>query len=202
MDDVTTTLARMRCPNCGDEYEPGMVRCADCDVPLVGLDEEAEPVMPPVEVDTRLGRFHPAVGDLIAGVLDRRSIPHRLRRHDDEMEVLVERAWRDDLRTEFAVSWNEMLRGLDESLTEEVRTLGGNAPGWFDAPRGGYVDRTGRMVVEADDDDRQADAARVIGPGLMTIGAITIATGWLLLSSPALVVLGIGLAIAGLFTPR
>lgn len=192
----------MRCPNCGDEYEPGVAQCADCGVPLVDLDAEVEPVTRPGEIDTRLGRFHPAVGEVIGGVLERRSIPHLLRRTDDEMEVLVEREWRNDLRTELAVSWNEMLRGLDEEQTEEIRTLGGNAPGWFDAPRGGYVDRTGRMVVAADEDDDEADEARIIGPALLTMGAITIVVGWLVVSSPGVVIAGIAMAIAGVFTPR
>jgi hypothetical protein len=192
----------MRCPNCGDEYEPGVARCADCGVPLVDLDAEVEPVAPPGEVDTRLGRFHPAVGEVVGGVLERRSIPHLLRRTDDEVEVLVERAWRDDLRTEFAVSWNEMLRGLDEDRTEEVRVLGGSAPGWFDAPRGGHVDRTGKMVVAFDEDDDEADQARIIGPALLTMGAITIVVGWMVISSPGLVIAGIAMAIAGVFTPR
>jgi hypothetical protein len=192
----------MRCPNCGDEYEPGVARCADCGVPLIDPDSDVEPVVPPALVDTRLGRFHPAVGDVIGGVLERRAIPHLLRPTDDEVEVLVEREWRDDLRAEFAVSWNELLRGLDEQRSEEVRTLGGSAPGWFDAPRGGYVDRAGRMVVVGDEDDDEADQARMIGPALLTMGAITIVVGWLVVSSPGLVIAGIAMAIAGVFTPR
>jgi hypothetical protein len=192
----------MRCPNCGDEYEAGVERCADCDVPLVDSDVEVEPIAPVPHIDARLGRFHPAVGELIAGMLDRRSIPHTVRVHDDEVEVLVDQSWRDDLRAEFAVSWNELVRGLDEPATEELRALGGNAPGWFDAPRGGYVDRTGRMVVEVEDDDLDADASRVIGPALLAAGAIVAITGWYLFESPGMVVLGIALAIVGLLTPR
>jgi hypothetical protein len=179
-----------------------VTRCADCGVPLVDAHAEVDPVAPPAEVDTRLGRFHPAVGDVIGHLLERRSIPHLLRRTDDEVEVLVEREWRDDLRAEFAVSWSEMLRGLDEQRNEEVRTLGGSAPGWFDAPRGGYVDRTGRMVVAADEDDDEADQARIIGPALLTLGAIAIVVGWLVISSPGVVIAGIAMALAGVFTPR
>lgn len=191
----------MRCPNCGDEYEPDVLRCADCDLPLTDGEGDVEIPSRPPKVDTRLGRFHPAVGRLVADVLDRRSIPHTVAPSDDETEVLVDRDWRDDLRTEFAVSWTELLSGLDEGDVEEVRSLGGNAPGWLDAPQGGYVDRQGRMVVDAGE-DADADAARVVGPALLTMGAIAIVTGWLLLSSPALVVAGIGLAIVGLIVPR
>ena len=193
----------MRCPVCGDEYEPDVVRCADCDVLLydAALGEVDLPEPAP-QMHARLGRFHPAVGELIAQVLDRRSIPHTVQAHDDGAEILVDHQWRDDLRTEFAVSWDEILRGLDEEHLEQIRGLGGSAPGWFDAPQGGYVDRTGRMVVATDQDDDDADAARVIGPALLTVGGIAIVAGWLLLSMPGVVVLGIGLAIVGLIIPR
>jgi hypothetical protein len=191
----------MRCPNCGDEYEDGVLRCADCAVPLVDQDAVLEPV-PPTQDDARLGRFHPAVGELIAGMLDRRSIAHTVRVHDDEVEVLVDRSWRDDLRTEFALSWGELVRGLDEAATAELRELGGDAPGWFDAPRGGYVDRTGKMVVEVEDEDRDADASRVIGPALLAGGVILAITGWYLVSSPGIVVAGLALALVGLLVPR
>lgn len=180
-----------------------MVRCADCDVPLYdpAQGEVDLPARAP-EIDARLGRFHPAVGELIAQVLDRRSIPHTVQTHDEGNEILVDRQWRDDLRTEFAVSWDEILRGLDEEHVEHIRGLGGSAPGWFDAPQGGYVDRAGRMVVATEEDDDDADAARVIGPALLTVGGIAIVVGWLVLSMPGMVALGVGLAIVGLIIPR
>lgn len=191
----------MRCPVCGDEYEPDVVRCADCDVPLYD-PAHGELDLPAPEIEARLGRFHPAVGELIAQVLDRRSIPHTVQTRDDSDEILVDSQWRDDLRTEFAVSWDEILRGLDEEHVEHIRSLGGSAPGWFDAPQGGYVDRAGRMVVATEEDDDDADAARVIGPALLTVGGIAIVVGWLVLSMPGMVALGVGLAIVGLIIPR
>jgi hypothetical protein len=193
----------MRCPSCGDEYEPGVERCADCGVPLLDpADGEVELPASVPRMDQRLGRFHPAVGDLIAQILDRRSIPHTVHPHDDGTEIVVDSRWRDDLRTEFSVSWDEMMRGLGEEERDEVRALGGSAPGWFDAPQGGYVDRAGRMIVAGQQDDDEADEARVLGPALLMVGGITVVTGWLVLSMPGVVVVGIGLAIVGLMLPR
>ncbi len=174
-------------------------------MPLVDPDADdgdVEEVPVDVPIDARLGRFHPAAAEMISGVLERRAIPYTVLPHDDEVEVLVARSWRDDLRTELAVSWNDLVRGLDEPAASEVRASGGDAPGWFDAPRGGYVDRAGRMVVEVADDDEDADAARVVGPVLLTAGAVAVVVGWYLLSSPAVIVAGIALAIVGLLIPR
>ncbi len=181
-----------------------MLRCADCAVALVDPDHEGEAEVQPAipQVDARLGRFHPPVADLVARVLERRAIAHTMRLHDDAVEVLVDRAWRDDLRTEFAVSWDEMLRGLDDSSVAELRELGGNAPGWFDAPRGGHVDRLGRMVVEVDDEDRDADESRVVGPALLTGGVVLAGAGWFLLEASGIVAAGILLALLGLLVPR
>jgi hypothetical protein len=195
----------MRCPRCHDDYEDGVVRCADCRIELVPedqVDPDGESAAP-ADVDARLGRFHPAVAERIGELLFRRAIPHLLRVHDDGVEVLVERSWRDDLRTEFALGWNEVFRTLDEEVADEVRETGGSAPGWYDAPRGGHVDRHGRTVLDLDDQEEAAtDAARVIGPLLLTTGAIAVVGGWYLMSSSAIVVTGIALIIVGLFTPR
>jgi len=178
-------------------------RCADCGVPLGDpVDGEVELPGTVPQIDVRLGRFHPAVGDLIAQILDRRSIPHTVHPHDDSSEIVVDSQWRDDLRTEFSVSWDEMMRGLDEEQRDEVRALGGSAPGWYDAPQGGYVDRAGRMIVGGQQDDADADAARVLGPALLMMGGIAAITGWLVLSMPGVVVAGIGLALVGLMIPR
>lgn len=182
-----------------------MVVCADCGIELVPEDEidhDGEAAAPP-EVDAHLGRFHPAVAERIGELLFRRAIPHLLRSHDDGVEVLVERPWRDALRTEFTLGWNEVFRTLDDDVADEVRELGGSAPGWYDAPRGGHVDRHGRTVLDLDDqEEADTDAARVIGPMLLTTGAIAVVGGWYLVSSSAIVVAGIALIIVGLFTPR
>ncbi len=195
----------MRCPRCHDDYEDGVVLCADCGVELLPEDEvdiHAE-VARPQETDAHLGRFHPAVAERIGELLYRRAIPHTMRAHDDGVEVLVEHGWRDDLRTEFALSWSDIFRSLDDGVAVELRAAGGSAPGWYDAPRGGHVDRHGRTVLDLDDQEEAAtDAARVIGPVLFTAGAIAVVAGWYLLSSPAIIVTGIGLVVVGLFTPR
>ncbi len=197
----------MRCPSCGDDYEPGYDRCADCGVPLIDPDDpdagdDVELVPTGGPSDARLGRFHPAVADRVAQLLERRGIGFTVLPRDDESEIRVDLEWRDDVRAELTVSWSELVRGLDEPVASEVMALGGSAPGWFDAPRGGYVDRSGRMVVEAVEDDHDADAARVIGPALLTTGAVAIVVGWLVVSLPILVVAGIGLVIVGLLLPR
>lgn len=198
----------MRCPSCGDDYEPGYARCADCGVPLIDPEApeaaDADAVLVPVggPTDARLGRFHPAVAERIAGLLERRGIGFTVLPTDDESEIRVDIAWRDDVRAELTMSWNDIVRGLDEPTAAEVLALGGSAPGWFDPPRGGYVDRTGKMIVEAAEDDDDADAARVIGPALLTSGALAIVVGWMVVSMPILVVAGIGLVIVGLLMPR
>lgn len=125
-----------------------------------------------------------------------------MRRHDDAVEVMVDPHWRDDLRTEFALSWDALLGNLEEAAASETRALGGDAPGWFDAPRGGYVDRLGRMVVEVADEDREIDSSRVVGPALLACGAVLIVTGWLLVESVSIIAAGIGFALLGLFVPR
>lgn len=195
----------MRCPRCHDDYEEGVILCADCGLELVPAEqvgEDVEVAAPPA-VDAHLGRFHPAVGERIAELLYRRAIPHTVRTHDDGVEVLVEPAWRDDLRAELVLGWGEVFRSLEEETADEVRALGGSAPGWYDAPRGGHVDRQGRTVVGLNpEEEAEVDRSRVIGPVLLTTGAIAAIGGWYLISSPALVVTGIGLLLLGIFLPR
>lgn len=195
----------MRCPRCHDDYEDGVVLCADCGLELVPedqVDEHVEVAAPPA-IDAYLGRFHPAVGERIGELLYRRAIPHTLRTHDDGVEVLVDGSWRDDLRTELVLGWAEIFRSLEEEVADELRAQGGSAPGWYDAPRGGHVDRHGRTVVDLNaEEEADEDASRVIGPVLLTAGAIAAIGGWYLISSPALVVSGIGLVLLGIFLPR
>ena len=180
-----------------------MLSCVDCHVALVNpADHPGASAQQPPPAKIRLGRFHPPVADLISQLLDRRDIPYTMRLHDDAVEVLVDPTWRDDLRTELAVSWDELLGNLADDAATETRALGGNAPGWFDAPQGGYVDRLGRMVVEVADEDREIDGSRVVGPALLACGAVLIATGWLLVEAGSIVAAGIGLALLGLFVPR
>jgi hypothetical protein len=195
----------MRCPSCHDEYEPHVRTCATCGIPLVPADAVSTAAVPaPVpHANARLGTFHPAVAASIQGLLDRRGIVHDERTEDGRITVLVEQEWRDDLRAELTLTWGELVRGLPEEQVVEVLGAGGSTPGWYDPPRGGYVDRQGRLVVDVDDgEDAEDDAARVVGPGLLTVGALLVVVGWYVLDSAAVTVAGLGLVLLGLFTPR
>lgn len=188
----------MRCPSCGDDYEPGVLECADCRVPL--SDDGREHVAPD-DPSVRLGRFHPALATSINRELDERGVAHRDRVHDDDVEVLVDVRVRDELRAELVGLWPTLLGSVDDAHASEVRALDGDLPGWFDAPRGGHIDRHGRLVVDAADDD-DAEASRVIGPALLAGGAVVAFVGWSVLDLAAIVVVGVGLVLAGLFIPR
>jgi hypothetical protein len=136
-------------------------------------------------------------------LLDGRAIANDAITEADRVTILVARDWRDDLRAELALTWGDLVRRLPEEEAAAVLGAGGSNPGWFDPPRGGHVDRQGRLVVNVDDDeDDEDDAARVIGPTLLTIGAVLVVVGWYVLDSGAVAVAGGGLALLGLFTPR
>jgi hypothetical protein len=191
----------MRCPSCHDEYEDHVRACAACGVPLVPLDAVAQPRAP--RADTRLGVFHPAMAARIRQLLDGRAIANDAVTEADRVTILVDRAWRDDIRAELTTTWGELVRRLPEDEVGEVMGAGGSNPGWYDPPRGGYVDRQGRLVVDVDDDeDAEDDAARVLGPALLTIGAVLLVVGWYVLGSAAVTVAAGGLVVLGLFTPR
>lgn len=189
----------MRCPSCHDDYEDGVRDCAGCRIPLV--PEDAVPV-PAASADARLGTFHPVMAERIGELLYRRGLDYRSIARDDAVEMRVDREWRDDLRAELSVTWGDLVRRLDAEVVDEVLAAGGDAPGWYDPPQGGYVDREGRLIVDVDDEDRATDAARVIGPALFTVGAIMTVMGWYVLDSAALTVSGIALVLFGLFAPR
>lgn len=186
----------MRCPRCSDDYEPDVATCATCGVPLVPADAPAGPL-----VDARLGRFHPAVADSLERTLDRRRIAYRRVERDDDVELLVDRAWRDDLRAELSVTWTQVVHGLPEEHALTVLGLGGAAPGWFDAPQGGWVDRAGRLVVDSEPDGSGADV-RLAGPALATVGVVLLVLGWYADAGAVVVVAGLGMAILGLLLPR
>lgn len=188
----------MRCPSCQDEYEDHVTRCAACGV---DLGDDAEPAPRPQVPDARLGVFHPDLAGVVLALLERQELAHETRTRDDGVEVLVDRGWRDELRAELLLSFDELLEELDDELAEPVRALGGATPGWQDPPRGGYVDRSGRMVVEVDEDDDE-EAGRVLGPVLLVMGVVLALIGWQLLEAPAVGVAGAALAVTGLFLPR
>jgi hypothetical protein len=89
---------------------------------------------------------------------------------------------------------------IEGAVPKDGRARGGRAPGWYDAPQGGHIDRTGKLVVSAVEDDE--DEARVIGPILLTTGAILCVVGWYVLDSGGVLTAGLALALLGLFTPR
>lgn len=190
----------MRCPSCLDDYEDDATRCADCGIPLVPSD-----ALPPARTvpDARLGTFHPAVAARVVRMLDGRGVAFTVQERDDAVEIVVDRAWRDDLRAELTLTWSEFLGHLDTDTAAAVLATGGPAPGWYDPPRGGHVDRAGRLVVDVDNVEEAAtDASRMIGPALLATGGVLIVVGWQVFGGPAVVILGIGLALIGLFTPR
>jgi hypothetical protein len=191
----------VRCPSCNDEYEPHVRECAACGVPLVPADAIVTPAAP--RADTRLGTFHPAIAARITMLLDGRAIANDAITEADRVTILVAREWRDDVRAELAMTWGELVRRLPEEEAAIVLAAGGPNPGWYDPPRGGHVDRHGRLVVDVDDgEDAEDDAARVVGPALLTIGAVLLVVGWYVLDSSAVAVAGAGLALLGLLTPR
>jgi hypothetical protein len=191
----------MRCPSCHDEYEPHVRTCAACGVPLVPSGTVLPDPTP--RADARLGVFHPVMAANIIGLLQRRAIAHDEITEAGRVTILVDREWRDDVRAELAVTWGDLVRRLPEEDVVEVLGAGGPNPGWYDPPRGGYVDRQGRLVVDVDDEeDAEVDAARILGPALLTVGAVLVVVGWYVLGSAAVAVAGGGLALLGLFTPR
>ena len=208
----------MRCPSCNDEYEPQFTRCADCHVPLVSDDADADQAgeaaddsmrarsraaaarVPDAPREVRLGLFDPFVAGLVGARLERDGVSHSLVTHDDTAEILVDRGDRDELRAQLAVDWEEIVADLDEQQLDELGSEG-SAPGWLDAPRGGHIDRDGRLVVDADDGE-EWESSRVLGPGLLVGGVAVGLLGWWLLDSGALITLGVIMVAIGLFSPR
>lgn len=183
----------MRCPVCGDEYEAGVDRCAECDVPLGGPA--------PPRVDAALGVFHPAVGRVVAGVLDREGVAFEAVPVEDTLSVVVDRERRDALRAELLTAWPQVLGAVEPDLRREVVATGGSAPGWFDAPAGGWIDRDGRLQVDAGE-ERVRDAERAYGPALVAAGVLVGLLGWIAGEALTLGLLGGALVVVGLLLPR
>jgi hypothetical protein len=191
----------MRCPSCHDEYEPHARTCAACGVPLVPPGTVLPEPTP--RADARLGVFHPLMAASITALLQRRAIAHDEITEAGRVTILVDREWRDDVRAELTVNWGDLVRRLPEEDVAQVLGAGGPNPGWYDPPRGGYVDRQGRLVVAGDNEEgAEGGGARILGPALLTVGAVLVVVGWYVLGSAAVAVAGGGLALLGLFTPR
>ncbi len=188
------------CPSCHDQYDAdGPDRCAACDVALVPDDAEL-----PARVDRLLGTFHVAVVDRVTAILSRRGIAHEaVPAGEDRVEVIVDREYRDDVRAELAVNWNGIVSSLDREVVVELLRAGAPQPGWFDAPTSAWVDRQGRLQVDAGgDEEAMAEAGRLWGPTLMVLGVVIGLFGWYGQDSSPLLVLGLGMAALGVFLPR
>ena len=220
---VPSLSVLMRCPSCLDEYEPHIERCATCRVPLAS-DEDIEAAggdvtadedvpsglrarsaagasrVPDAPREVRLGTFEPVVAPAVRRRLDEDGHDYTVVEHDDHVEVLIDRDERDAVRGKLTVDWEELVEDLDEEVFE--RLGGGAAPGWFDAPQGGYIDRDGNLVVDRHDGDDEFESSRVLGPGMLVAGAAVGILGFWLLESGPLLVLGIIMVVIGLFSPR
>lgn len=189
------------CPRCRDEYEHGTELCADCRVPLVPDDQPLPP-----RVDRLLGTFHPVMADRVVRLLQHRRIAHEVLPHPEgeRYEVVVDRDFRDDLRSELAVNWTGIVGGLDpEQMYEVLGARTGSQPGWYDAPEGAWIDREGRLNVDALPDEEQAeDAGRLWGPTLAVLGTVLGLFGWYAQRSAGLLVLGLAMLVVGLLSPR
>lgn len=187
------------CPSCHDEYSDPARECTSCGVALV-----PDGVPLPPRVDRLLGVFHPLVAIRVVALCDRRGIHHDTVPLDaDQIEVVVDRAFRDDLRAELATNWPGIVNSLDVDDRVAVIRAGGRQPGWFDAPESAWVDRAGRLQVDRGADEEAMDeAARLWGPTLVAVGTVVALFGWYGQGSGGLAVFGLTLAGLGLFLPR
>lgn len=152
-----------------------------------------------------LGTFHPSMAAHVSGLLDGRGIAHAVdaAEADGGVTVQIDPAWRNEVRSELTLRWGDLVASLPEDEVVEVLASGGAAPGWYDPPQGGYVDRAGRLVVDAGADEEAAeDASRIVGPALLTTGVILAVSGWYVFDATAVALVGVALVIVGLFTPR
>jgi Putative prokaryotic signal transducing protein len=65
----------MICPRCGDEYQPGFQRCADCDVDLIEVHRPLrEP--PPLRIVTVLATGDPVRLEMAKSLLDSADVDY------------------------------------------------------------------------------------------------------------------------------
>lgn len=188
----------MRCPRCGDDYRDPVEVCAECRIPLVDPAAGPRPA-------ALLGTFDPAVADPVTALLDDQQIVHELEPTDGAVRIHVDPARREAARAELTVRWPELLAQLPREQLLAVRSAAadGQLAGWHDAPRGAWVDRAGRLRVAAEpEEERAADARRVLGPSMVALGAVLVLFGWYAGSGDLPVVAGVVLVIGGLLAPR
>jgi hypothetical protein len=201
----------MRCPSCFDEYEPHVRRCATCGnelVPDEALRRDDGSLVDPEEPEVQhldramrhLGRFHVALAPHVLALIEGKGIEVAQHLGDDEVTITVPGTWRDDIRAELLLRWDEVLAAVDADQAPDVLAAGGHPPGWPDAPLGGAIDRDGRLVVDAPDDED--DRSRTLGPAMVVGGAILALSGWQVIDSPALLITGLGVMLLGVFLPR
>ncbi|MEX1165224.1 MAG: hypothetical protein WEB03_16755 [Nitriliruptor sp.] len=155
---------------------------------------------PPRRADALLGRFHPVVAERLRRTLEHRGVLHRVVTRDDDVEIHVDRDQQADLRAELALTWAQVVHALPADDVVTVLGLGGASPGWYDAPQGGWVDRAGRFVVEAEGDG--TDGPRMAGPAVAAAGAVVLLLAWYAGASAGVIVAGGALLLVGLLIPR
>lgn len=190
------------CPRCRDEFEPHVTSCPDCGVALV---PDGSPLPP--RVDAVLGRFHPRLATVVVQLLERRQIAYdalHTSAEDEaaEVEIVVDRDVRDDLRAELAVNWSGLVSALERDEMYAILARGGPQPGWYDAPTEAWVDGAGRLQVGRPEHEELAeDAKRTVGPSMAVLGAVLLLFGWFVGGSEIAVIAGVALLVVGLLLP-
>lgn len=190
------------CPVCRDDFEDDVRICPVDDEVLVPRDQ----LPPPPVGDAQLGLFHPSVVLLVQRWLTANQTPCRPVEVDDRLvELRVPADVRDDLRAQLTLHWPDFVRALEpearQQLVDDEAT--GDHPGWFDAPRGAWIDDDGRLRVEASPDElAHQDASRTIGPALVIAGVVILLLSWVTGFDAGPVLLGGSAIVLGLLLPR
>lgn len=187
----------MRCPACGDDYEPEVASCVACGVTLVTVSERSR---------ARVGRFHPAAARAVVELAVRRGADVQTNVVDGRVDVLVPSERRDGLRAELLLTWDELLARLPPDDQAELKAHGGQLPGWDDRPDGVWVDRDGRLrVAHAQEEEAEEDASRIVGPTLMAAAILLLLLAWQIGDGYLRLLAaigGFGLLLVGIFLPR
>ena len=192
----------MHCPTCGDEYRDGVERCVDCDVALVPAGATTTVAVPS---RARLGRFHPALVDVVRARASGRVARIETTLHDDGVDIHVERGAEDRLRAELAVEWEQLLSQVDPEERAEVMASGDRLPGWLDPPDGIWVDREGALRADTSRLDPD-QGTRAAGPALISAGGLLLVAAWYVgeggLGTLVATIIGLAVVLVGVFTPR
>lgn len=208
----------MRCVRCGEPHPAESLRCRACGAPVdpdpsVGRDghvvggpgpqDDTDAEVVAIELQALLGRFHPVIAARLQRLLTDRGIDHLRHERPHDVELRVASATRDALRAELSVNWSQIVGALPEDQAVEVLASGGAAPGWFDAPAGGWVDRAGRLVVDpSEHDPTAAGPPRTVGPLVAGIGALVLLLGWFNGAGDGVLLVGAAAIGLGILLPR